>query len=155
MARLTGSVAELGGVAGQRRFDGNREYIYMYFSAAVTAGTPFVLSYDGDEETNPKGVAPATNTTFQTLIVFPTKTATAAGWQWAQYKGDAEVLVDGTTDVAKDDFLEVINAGTALIKDATSRGVGSVAIAQEARTDNSAGLVNVYLIGDPVQIAAA
>jgi len=152
---LKGSLSDLGGVAGSKRVEGNKEYIYMYFTAAVTAGTPYFVTFDGDEEYNPKNTAAATSTTIYQLVVFPTKTLTAAGWAWAQYKGDAEVLCDGTSqDVAKDDFLEVINAGVALIVDgtsgATTKTTGSVAIAQEAYATNAAGLVNVYLIGERV-----
>lgn len=130
-----------------------REYIWCYFATA-TKGQLYTLTYDGDEATNPTGSANATSTVYQYLVV-ATKTSTTAGFQWAQYKGDCDfALVDGTTDVAKDDFLEVINAGTAMIKDATSRSALSVAIAREAQTANAATATLVYLIGDRVTNAA-
>lgn len=155
MANLAGSINDLGGVAGQIKTSGNKEYIFMYFTAAVTAGVPYVVDYDGDEESNPKNAAPATSTTVYQRVVFPTETTTAAGWQWAQFRGDAEVICNGTDDIAKDDYLEVINAGVALIKEGTTKGEGSIAIAQEAFTTNSTGLVNVFLLGNRVFIQAA
>ncbi len=154
MPELQNDKETLGGVAGAHKVEGNREFVYVYVASGTAKGQPMILAYDGDEETNPKTAAPATNTAFEAFVVFPTA-AGADAFQWCQLRGDAEVLVDGTTDVAKDDYLEVINAGTALIKDATSRGVGSVAIAQEALTTNAATLTNVYLLGEAVQVAAA
>jgi hypothetical protein len=144
----------LGGVAGAIKWDGNRAWIYCYVAASVAQGTPLVLTYDGDEESNPKTAAPANLAVYQLIVFCPELTA-AAGFYWCQFRGDAEILVDGTTNVAKDDFLEVINGGVALIYDATTVKVGSVAIAQEARTTDSAGLCNVYLLGFRVIVAAA
>lgn len=151
---INGGTGDLGGVAGAIKRDGNRSFIYTYVTASAAVGTPFVLDFDGDEETNPKVLVPATSSVYQ-YIVFPTVLSTTAGFQWCQFRGDAYVLVDGTTDVAKDDFLEVLNTGTALVKDGTSRTTNSVAIAQEARTANSAGLTYVYLLGDRVIVAAS
>lgn len=145
----------LGGVAGAWRENGNKLSVFAYIAANVAVGTPLFLQYDGDEETNPKGTVPATDTAIGQFIIFPTELSTTAGFQWCQVRGDAEVLCDGTNDIAKDDFLEVINAGVALILDGTSRTDHSVAIAQEAYTTNAAGLVNVYLFGERCQIEAA
>lgn len=153
---IKGDAQTLGGVAGAKKWSGNRGYIYAYVAASITAGTPLVLTFDGDEETNPKGATPATNTTVHQLIIFTTVTQGAdAGFMWCQFAGDAKILVDGTTDVTKDDFLKVINAGVALIKDATSRGVNSIAIAQEAMTTNAATLTFVYLLGYEAQVPAS
>jgi hypothetical protein len=142
----------LGGVCGSIKKEGNREYVFAYVPASTAVGTPLALTFTGvagTSPTNPSAVAVATSSAYQ-LTVFPTVLNTAAGFQWCQYKGDATVLVDGTTDVAVSDFLEVINAGTSLVKDGTARTVNSVAIAQAARTTNSAGLLAVYLLGDRV-----
>lgn len=156
MAELAGSVSDLGGVAGQIRVEGNRHYIFCYVQASASAGQPLVLSYDGDEETNPKTITPATNATVKALVVFPpTAQGATAGFQFCQFRGDAEVLVDGTTDVAKDDLLEVIDAGTGLIKDGTAKTVQSVAIAQEAQATNANTLTNVYLLGELVNVQAS
>lgn len=154
MPELQKDKSTLGGVAGAFRNEGNRRYVFAYVASGVAVGQPRVLTYDGDEETNPTAGAIATQTGYTQFVVFPT-IAGADDFQWCQVRGDAYVLVDGTTDVAKDDFLEVINATTSLVKDATSRSVNSVAIAQEARTTNSAGLTYVFLLGEAVQLAAA
>lgn len=153
MPELQRDINTLGGVAGARKVEGNREYFFVYVATGIAKGQPRILAFDGDEETNPKDAAPATSTTVYQQVIFPTDTG-ANDFQWCQYKGDAYVLVDGTSDVAKDDFLEVLNAGTALVVDASSKGTGSIAIAQEARTTNSAGLTYVYLIGDRVFVQA-
>ena len=157
MGRIAGSGEDLGGVYGQRTLEeGNREYVFCQVPASTPAGTPLKLSYDGDEESNPKGAVPSTDASVKHLIVFnPTLVGSSAEFQKCQYRGDADILVDGTTDVAKDDFLEVINAGTGLIKDGTTKTVQSVAIAQEALTTNANTKTNVYLLGEMVNIQAA
>jgi len=152
---MSNDISTLGGIAGAIKTDGNREFIYCYVAAAAAQGAPLVLTYDGDEATNPKTAAPATLAVYQ-LIVFPLALqGSTAGFAWCQYRGDAEVLVTGATDVAKDDFLEVTNTETALEKDATTVSVNSVAIAQEAYTDAADLLTNVYLLGNRVIIAAS
>ena len=56
---------------------------------------------------------------------------------------------------------EAGNAGTTikaqgfLQKDGTSKTVNSPAVAKEARTANNVGAIKVYLIGEPVQLAAS
>lgn len=154
MPELQRDSSTLGGVAGARKVEGNREFLYAYCAAAETIGTVRVITYDGDEEYNPTAGTPATSSVYQ-IIGVATKTTTEAGFQWYQVKGDAEALVEGTTDVAKDDFLEVLNTETSFKKDATSRSTNSVAIAQEAQTSNSSVLTNVYLLGERVIIAAS
>ncbi|MEK7578728.1 MAG: hypothetical protein AAB456_03380 [Patescibacteria group bacterium] len=152
---LKGSLVDLGGVAGALRIEGNREYIFAYAAAAETVGKVRVITFDGDEETNPTASAPATQTTVYQLVGVATKTTTAAGFLWYQIKGDAEALVEGTTNVAKDDFLQVLNAETSFKKDGASITTEACAIAQEAQTADSSVLTNVYLFGERVFIAAS
>lgn len=154
MPELQNDTSTLGGVAGARKVDGNREFIYAYCAAAETVGKVRVITFDGDEETNPTAAEPATSSVYQ-IVGVATKTTTAAGFQWYQIRGDAEALVEGTTDVAKDDFLEVLNAETSFKKDAASRSTNSAAIAQEAQASNSSVLTNVYLFGERLLIAAS
>ena len=63
--------------------------------------------------------------------------------------------MEGTTDVAKDDFLEVLNTEDSFKKDASTRSTNSVAIAQEAQASNSEVLTNVYLLGERVIVAGS
>lgn len=152
---LKGSLVDLGGVAGAHRVEGNREFVFAYCAAAETVGKVRVITFDGDEATNPTAAAPATSTSVYQIVGVATKTTTAAGFLWYQIKGDAEALVEGTTDVAKDDFLEVLNTETSFKKDATSRSTNSVAIAQEAQASDASVLTNVYLLGERLFIAAS
>ena len=56
-------------------------------------------------------------------------------------------MVNGSTSVAKDDFLEVINGADNLVKDGTAQTTNSVAIATEAQTSSSDTLTDVYMLG--------
>jgi len=130
------------------------EFINLY-AASHTKGQIKVVTYDGDEASNPSAVTPATSAVYQKVGVC-TKTSATAGYVEYQIKGDCTfALVEGTTDVAKGDFLEVLNGETSLKKDATTRSVNSVAIAQAAQTADSSVATSVYLIGERVIIAAS
>lgn len=157
MPELQADKDTLGGVLGARKTDGNREYVYVYTADDVAVGEVGVISYDGDEEYNPTFSTPATEASKQLIAVAPKAVDVSEDgyYFWAQIRGDCEALVEGTTDVAKDDFLEVLNGEDSFKKDATSRSDNSVAIAQEAQAANSEVLTNIYLFGDEGGVVAA
>jgi hypothetical protein len=72
-----------------------------------------------------------------------------------QVGGEGDLLVDGTTDVAAADTLEVLNAGVAAVKDGTARSVNTLAMALEAQAEDEAVLTKVFFLGLPVQCAAS
>ena len=142
-------------IAGQVVQQGKTMYQYLYVPANTEQGEVLVLSYDGDEETNPKAVAPATASFKQRVVVAGEDQGSSAGFQWCIISGECSALVDGTTDVAKDDFLEVLNTADGFTKDGTSRAATSAAIAREAQTANSDTLTSIYLIGEGNTIASS
>ncbi|MDY0218807.1 MAG: hypothetical protein RBR14_05615 [Candidatus Cloacimonas acidaminovorans] len=143
------------GAQGARMKQGVNEYIYIKVPATTPAGTPLVVTHDGDEEIMVKGVAAATAAFYQEIAVTPRLAGAAAEFMWCQVKGIGKMLVNGTTDVAKDDYLEVLNTGTAAVKDGATRTVNSVAIACEDQAANANTLTLVQLLGDRVIIAAS
>lgn len=157
MADLNADAGKLDGtgVQGARMKQGINEYIYIQVPANTAKGTPLVVTHDGDEEIMIKGVVAATASVYQEIAVTPRLARAAAEFMWCQVRGITKMLVEGTTDVAKDDYLEVLNTETSAKKDATTRSVNSIAIACEAQASNSAVLTTVQLLGDPVIIAAS
>jgi hypothetical protein len=157
MNNISGDTSDVTGkgVIGSRKRVGVNEYVYMQVPATTAAGTPLVVTYDGDEEVMVKGVAPATLAVYQEIAITPKLAGSSAEFMWCQVRGIAEALVNGTTDVAKDAYLEVLNTGTALVSDSTARSVNSVAIACEAYTDSTNALKTVQLLGDRVIVAAS
>jgi len=157
MPELQNDINTLGGVLGAIKNDGNRRFIYAYVSADVSAGQVGVISFDGDELNNPTFGTPATLAVYQYIAVAPKALDVSEDgyYMWFQIKGDAEALVEGTTDVAKDDFLEVLNGETSFKKDHATRSINSVCIAQEAQASNADVLTNVYLLGERVQVASS
>lgn len=143
------------GVQGARKRVGVNEYVYMQVPATTAKGTPLIVTHDGDEEVMVKGVAPATLAVYQEVAITPKLAGSAAEFMWCQVKGICQALVDGTTDIAKDAYLELLNAETALVSDSTARSVNSVAIACEAYTDTTDALKTVHLLGDRVIVAAS
>ncbi len=134
--------------------------LYNATGVALTVGAPYVYRVDGDEETNPKAITPAASTTGTVsleYVVIATEATAAAAFGWFAIHGYANVLVDGNTDVAKDDFLELLGAATpgSLLKDGTAQTANSVAIACVAQAANSAVLTRCWLLGDRVTLAAA
>lgn len=139
---------------GSRNIEGNKEYIFAYVAAStMTLGRPYVLqNYDHGVE----AIVPATLGVAHTVGI-ALETNTTAGTYRFQVKGPCEALTLGTTDITVDDFLEVLNAATSLTLDhATVRSTSSVAIAVDANAaDTTAVVTSVWLIGDPVIIAAS
>lgn len=136
---------------------------YNGTGSALTAGRPYILTFDGDEETNPSvAVATASMTGEVTSgsalrrVVVALKATANATWDWFAIQGYVNCLVEGTTNVAKDDYLELVPASTAtaLQKDA-ALGNTSVAIACAAQEDNSEVLCRVFLLGERVRLAGS
>jgi len=154
---LTAPVETVDGVGAQgaRKRQGVNEFVYMQVPATYAAGRPLVVTHDGDEEVMVKGVAPATLAVYQEIAVTPKLAGAAAEFMWCQVRGICKALCDGTTDIAKDDYLEVVTTETAFFIDSTARSVNSVAIACEAYTDTADALKTVHLLGDRVLVAAS
>ena len=143
-------------VGGEIREDEHgKKFIRVYAADTITVGRPYVVTYDGDEATNPKTASPATLAVYQYVGV-ATETVSSGDMTWLQIKGDCDfALVTGDSDVAKDDFLEVTNTETAMEVDASTRSANSVAIARAAYTDTTDAATLVSLIGDRVIVAAS
>lgn len=143
------------GSAGARRWQGRNEFLFAYVPANALRGEIYVVTHDGDEETTPKLVTAATLAVYQEYAVVLADQGATAGFAWVQTKGHAYALVEGTTDVAKDDYLELLNTEKSAKKDATARSTNSFAIACEAQASNSAVLIQVELLGAPAICAAS
>lgn len=143
------------GIAGKRRTVGMNELLYAYVPANALKGEVFVVTLDGDEETCPKLIASATAAFYQEVAVVLADQGATAGFAWVQTKGKVGILVEGTTDVAKDDFLELLNTEKSLKKDGTTRTVNAIAVACAAQAANSAVLTDCILCGGRVIIAAS
>ncbi len=152
------SVEEDQGVGGAIKVSGNAKFIYAYVTNSIARGTPRVLLASVTAGQIPLvAAAPVTSAIPQRIGVTTVATGSAgAGYQWIQIEGDAYALVDGTpADVVAGNMLEVLTTATSFIQDGGStRTVGSVGFAKEAQAANSAVLIEVYLFGDPAQIAA-
>lgn len=124
--------------------------LYNGTGAAMVAGRVYRIAFDGDEETNPSAVACVTLASVYQNVVVALEDTAAASWGWFAIQGYCDAFVEGTTDVAKDDFLTCNDAtdDDAFIDDTTARTVNSFAIACAAQADNSAVLTRVYLFGD-------
>jgi hypothetical protein len=143
------------GLQGSRKRVGVNEYVYMQFPAATAAGTPMVVTHDGDEEVMVKGVAAATLAVYQEIAICPELVGSSAEFKWGQVRGICQALVNGATDIAKDDYLEIINGADNFVRDSTARSVNSVAIACEAYADSTDALKTVQLLGDRVIVAGS
>lgn len=128
--------------------------LYNGTGSAQVTGRPYAVECTGAEATQWQTITPAALAVYQHVVIALEDVA-AASFGWYAIQGFCDALVDGTTDVADLDYLDVTpgTSATALIKDhSTVRSTASVARACEARTDNSAGLIRVQLLGDRVII---
>lgn len=142
------------GIQGMRKRVGSNEYVMVYVGESKSKGEFQVIEYDGDEDTNPKVADASTSSAYQEVGVI-LDDISDSGFYWVQVEGKAEALVDGDTDVSKDDFLEVLDGSVNAIKDDTTRSENSVAVACEAQTANEGTLTDVWLLGGRAQIAAS
>lgn len=122
--------------------------------SAMVVGQVYVTNFDGDEEKNPKvAVISALSAGDERWVVVATATTADQAWGWFVIKGYVDALVEGTTDVAVDDYLKTTAATstTGLIKDqavGSGRTTKTAAIACAAQTANSNVATKIYLIGD-------
>jgi len=141
-------------IAGQTIEIAGKQYTAVYLSGAVTLGDVVSLIYSGTAGQEVKTGTPATT-------AFPTRTGViladhaGSALAWVQTGGLAEAGVEGTTDVAAGDFLEVLNTESAFKKDGAARSTNSGAVAVDAQTADSVVVVTVMLIDEGHQIAAA
>jgi xanthine/uracil/vitamin C permease (AzgA family) len=148
--------ADQSGHVNTENIDGTGKWQIRAYNIAgtLTQYAVYHLTFDGDEETNPKVLdwTNAGNNNRRRLVVAP-EAYPDATWQWFDFAGTTIALVEGTTDVAKDDYLmldtdaasgvdSLITSGGAVETDST------VAIACEASTAASKNATRVYLIGD-------
>ena len=127
-------------------------------ATAIDKGEIVLIGYDPDGSAGLTQGMQALDIATSTFVVFTavaleSVAVDAIGYfQISGYCADADV--DGTTDVAKGDFLEVLNTADAMIKAGTTRTLGSCAIALEAVTADADTSAIVYLIGEAHTIEA-
>jgi hypothetical protein len=132
-----------------------REEIFLYNNTggATAMGQVGLIEYTGLSTTNPQLIILAAKTAIYYHIAAAMEVVAAAAGVWCALMGPADILVEGTTDVAVGDFLKAV-AGTstvALIKDGTTKTEDSYAIAHAAQAANSAVLTKCYLLGEEAE----
>jgi hypothetical protein len=133
-----------------------KRYESVWCASGFTHGVPYVLDYAGATAHGPIAAAPATLAVYQMIGVPQGPTTTVAGWYPFQTKGICEAYIDGTSDVADGDWIEVINGGTSFIVDSTTtRSTSSVGVALEAQASATPALCQVCLTGERVIVAGS
>lgn len=126
--------------------------LYNAVGSALVAGRPYVVRYDGDEETNPNVITPVSGTLQVDRVVIAMEAVATTSWGWFCIEGYCNALVEGTTDVAKDDFLKIKVGTTAVgvIKDGTALTDRSVGISTAAQAADAVVSTLIFLIGERV-----
>lgn len=122
--------------------------------AALVPGKVYVLTYGSVEKREVAVGNPATST-FAVMTGVAVAATPNGEIGWIQVGGICEAYVEGTTDVAAGDFLEVLNGENDFKKDGTARSTVSAAVAVDAQATDSAVLVTVNLINEQHTIAAS
>lgn len=128
-----------------------RLYNNLAAAASTVKGAVYMVVYDGDEESNPQIIAPAAVTANCNVVVALGVNLTAT-WGWYAFAGYVDALVEGTTDVAKDDFLKVTAPNAQFVKDGATKTTDSFAISTAAQAADSAVLTKVWLIGSEADV---
>lgn len=148
--RSKGTLVDVDLAQGTKSADGVNEYVTAKAHGTLAVGDVVVIAYDED---GPETAAAATSTVYQQVGVVCTA-ATVGLEVLLQTRGFAEAMVEGTTDVAVGDFLEVLNTENEFKKDGT-RSANSVAVAVDAQAANSNVLSTVFMLGERVLVAAS
>lgn len=139
-------------VDGARWSEGVNEFVTAKSHAALAIGDVVQLAASA---TGVLTAAPAT-TAFATETGVVCEAAAAAGtFVKVQTRGFAEAYVEGTTDVAAGDTLEVLDGENEFKKDGTAISTVTAAVAVDAQAADSNVLSTVYLIGRVHTIAAS
>lgn len=153
---------------GQRiTVEGKGDYVWCYWDGSAPStcskGDWVFFGTAGQIANNPAIAAAATSSVQQDAGVV-TKTLSAAGGVWVHAgPGRCDIAkIDGGTDVAKGDMLQLVNGAVHVVKDGgAALTADSVAIAEEAETDTIAAQTSagkdlashsVYLLGRKVTI---
>lgn len=147
-------LATAGGNYGDRLVvEGVGEFVYAYCGSAVVKGGWYFIGKDGSSDHNPLVSAAATTAIQQEAGVAVAAVATTGG-MWFQVKGTCtQAIVDGGTDVAAGDALQMVNAQNYVIKDGgTTLTADTVAFAVTAQTGAVAAQTDstvntVYILG--------
>ena len=133
-----------------------KKYIYVKAHTGLTAFQPYVLGQGSTAGAEVVTAAPATLAAPGQQVVIPQVAFTTAYYGFALLQGSGKVLMTAET-YAVGDFLQVLNAGTALVVDGTSGSpaklVNSCAICTEA--GSTAVARACYVIGEKAVTAAS
>lgn len=155
---IVGTTEENGegyGYGGQTKSNSGNTVKFLYVPADTEKGEVLVESFDGDSALNPKAVSATTSTVRKQTVVATKNQGATAGFQFCVVQGYCKALVNGSTSVAKGDFLEVTNGADNAVKDGTTQTANSFAIACEAQTAGSDTLTDVYLLGQNSVVSAS
>lgn len=122
--------------------------VYNATGGAMVANACYVIGYDGDEEFNPQAIVAAAVASVRRRLCVATEAAASGAYTKVVIAGNYSVRCDGTTDIAKDEFLKLA-PGTdadALIRDGAALTEASVAVAREAFTTNANGNVLCFIL---------
>ena len=133
-----------------------KKYQYCKAHTALTAYQPYVITYGATAGAEVVSAAPVTIAAPGALVVVPQVAVTTGYYFWGLIAGDGKVLMISET-YAVGDFLQILNAGTALVVDgstgSTIQLVNSSAICKEA--GSTAVARKCMLLGNVAVVAAA
>ena len=126
--------------------------------SAIAVGDVVEVGYDPDGNNGilegMQALTPATRT-FPVVTAVCIKACPVDTVGYFQLSGVVNAYVEGTADVAKGDYLEVLNATNEYILDGTARTTVSSAMALAVSVDAGNNLISVYKIGEQHTIAGA
>lgn len=141
-------------------------YIDAVCAAAVTKGVPMLIApgalgwalpeidAESGDIVGGQTATPATLAVLQ-YIGIPEQDYAAKAIGKFCIGGSTKAMVNGTAAVTKGHYLEIINALAYLQEDGATRTVNACAVAEEAYAVAATALKSVFMLGIPVQIAAA
>ena len=155
------TLAFIGGVQAVKTFENSdgtsfdAVKLYNATGAVLGAGRPYIIGYEGDEETTPFVFVATAAIAFPVWQVIAVSATAVAAWDWFGYRGVMPtVAILGTTGVKDDHFHLSAAAPTGLTEAAAQPARTLATIGVLTETAGSAGNYRFILYGERAQVAA-
>lgn len=127
---------------------GAQQRLFYPTGSALAVGQTMKVAYTGGVSGCPNVLTPVSGTAAIDQIVVAVNATVSGTWDWFWIWGYCTALVNGTTDVAVDDYLlmKIGTSANGFTKD-SALTVNTLACAKAASTANSDNSTLIYLMG--------
>lgn len=128
---------------------GFQQRLFYPTGSALSVGQTMKVAYTGAVTGCPNVITPVSGTVAVDQIVVAVNATVSGTWDWFWTYGFCNALVNGTTDVAINDYLlmKIGTSANGFTKDGSAITASTLAVAKAASTADSDNLTLIFLMG--------